>query len=315
MSKITKALEKAARERQRHGQHQDEMVTVTAKPITVAFAPMPAAGETVAPVTVKIDPHIVSAADPLSPISEQYRILRTNLQSLKGFAGAKTVVLTSAIHEEGKSVTAINLALTLAQQEGLKVLLIDADLRRSTIRRWLGIESERGLSTVLQDHLTLDHSVLRMESPALSVLPAGPHVERPAELLESNAMRRLLALLKTQYDVIIIDAPPILPVTDPSILGAQADGVLLVVRAGKTQRKVVEQAHELLKQSKAKILGSILTHVDHYVPGYYKYYHYYRNESKDGNGKAGHAARTTREITPAAEHQDSGVGQTGTLEG
>ena len=305
MSKITQALEKAARERQRHVEHKDteEIVTVTAKPILVPLAP-PSTGaaavdETAQPCSVKIDPHIVSAADPSSPISEQYRILRTNLQSLKGFVGAKTIVLTSAVHEEGKSVTSINLAITLAQQEGLKVLLVDADLRRSTIHHWLGVEGEHGLSTVLANGGSLNGSIVRLQSPPLSVLPAGPTPNRPAELLESTAMKRLLAMLKTQYDVIIIDAPPILPVTDPSILGAQADGVLLVVRAGKTQRKVVQQAHELLKQSKARILGSILTHVDHYVPGYYKYYHYYRY-TKDGNGKNG-GKRSTTDRTPDVE--------------
>ena len=302
MSKITQALEKAARERQRHleHKHQNEIVTVTAKSVLVPLAPpstsAAAVDETAPPSSVKIDPHIVSAADPSSPISEQYRILRTNLQSLKGFVGAKTIVLTSAVHEEGKSVTSINLAMTLAQQEGLKVLLIDADLRRSTIRHWLGVEGEHGLSTVLANGGSLNGNIVRLQSPPLSVLPAGPTPDQPAELLESTAMKRLLALLKTQYDVIIIDAPPILPVTDPGILGAQADGVLLVVRAGKTQRKVVQQAYELLKQSKARILGSILTHVDHYVPGYYKYYHYYRY-TKDGNGKNG-GGRSTTDHTP-----------------
>ena len=285
MSKITKALEKAARERLEH--RPPAYATTTPKTTELALAPLPAMATPEDAGTIHIDPHIVAATDHQSPIAEQYRILRTNLQSLKHFTGPRTLVLTSAVHEEGKSVTAINLALTLAQQEGLRVLLIDADLRRSTIHSWLGLDGTTGLSTVLSNGLDLDGAVVRLQSPPLAVLPAGPRHDRPAELLESNAMKRLLALLKTQYDVIIIDAPPILPVTDPGILGAQSDGVLLVVRAGKTQRTVVKQALELLKHSKAKILGSILTHVDYYIPGYYRYYHYYRYAPKDGNGHEG----------------------------
>ena len=274
MSKITQALEKAARERARERAAQP---TVTPKPTLLALEPSSVAAGLPPGVPVggiEIDPHIVSATDPQSPISEQYRILRTNLQSLKGFSGGKTLVITSAVHGEGKSVTSINLALTLAQQEQLKVLLIDADLRCSSVDRWLGLHSTKGLSTVLSDGLNMDGAVLKLQSPPLSVLPAGPRPERPAELLESSNMRRLLSMLRNQYDAIIIDAPPVLPVTDPGILGAIADGTLLVVRAGRTQRKVVRQAQELLRQTKAKLLGCVLTHVEYYIPGYSRYSRY-----------------------------------------
>lgn len=273
MSKITKALEKAARERTLRQQDQP---TVTGKPTSIPLT-RPALDDAAVAASVQIDPHIVSAADPSSPITEQYRILRTNLQSLKGFPGCRTLVITSAVHEEGKSVTAINLALTLAQQEGLRVLLLDGDLRRGSIHRWLGLEATQGLSTTLTNGLELNGTVVKLKAPPLSILPAGPPCDHPAELLESSAMKRLLGHLKSQFDVIIVDAPPILPVADPSILAAQADGVLLVIRAGRTQRRVVLQALGLLKQSKARLLGCILTHVEFYVPGYFRYYQYYRS--------------------------------------
>ena len=137
MSKITKALEKAARERLEHRQMIHP--TVTPKPVHVplavaAAAPAVQAHEAVVAPEAQIDAHIVSATDPQSPISEQYRILRTNLQSQKALGGgAKVLVITSAMHGEGKSVTSINLALALAQQEGLRVLLVDGDLRRGTV--------------------------------------------------------------------------------------------------------------------------------------------------------------------------------------
>lgn len=303
MSKITQALEKAARDRARERAAQP---TVTPKPTLLALEPSSVAAGLPAGIPVggiEIDPHIVSATDPQSPIAEQYRILRTNLQSLKGFAGAKALVVTSAVHGEGKSVTSINLALTLAQQEHLRVLLIDADLRCSSVDRWLGLGSTKGLSTVLSDGLNLDGAILKLQSPPLSVLPAGPHPERPAELLESSNMRRLLAMLRSQYDVIIIDAPPVLPVTDPGILGAMADGTLLVVRAGRTQRKVVRQAQELLRQTKAKLMGCVLTHVEYYIPGYARYYKYRYGEKSlaaDKNGASEKNGNGHEPIVPSA---------------
>jgi capsular exopolysaccharide synthesis family protein len=287
MSKITKALEKAARERI---QKLQEQPTVKAPAIEVAVQTSSRLGQISSAGRIHIDPHIVGATDPKSPIAEQYRILRTNLQSLKLRQGSsKVIVVTSAVHGEGKSVTTINLALTFARQENLKVVLVDADMRKSSIQRWLGLaESSHGLSTVLQHGGELNGSLIRLEDPPLAVLPAGPHPENPAELLESSAMKRLLATLKQEFDIILLDTPPVLPVADPGIAAAHADGVLMVVRAGKTQRKTVTQAQQLLTQMKANLLGSILTHVEYYLPGYYRYYHYYRygSSSKESNGKS-----------------------------
>ena len=297
MSKITKALEKAARERL---QRRQEQVTVTAKAATIALAPFPHLPEIATAGSIQVDPHIVSAVDPKSPIAEQYRILRTNLQSLRMRPGTRTIVVTSAVHGEGKSVTAINLALTLARQENLRVVLVDGDLRKGSIRTWLGLpETEEGLSTVLGRSGELNGSLLKLQDPPLAVLPSGPHPDDPSELLESSHMKRLLATLKTQFDVIVIDAPPVLPVADPGILAAQADGVLLVVRAGKTQRKTVTQAQALLAQMKATVLGCVLTHVEYYLPGYYRYYHEYRyGATKESNGKSGSKERVAEESTP-----------------
>lgn len=282
MSKITQALEKAARERLRRTQEQ---VTAPARPIVVPLvtsrlSEIASAGE------VRVDPHIVSAVDSKSPIAEQYRILRTNLQSLRLRQGPKVIVVTSAVNGEGKSVTAANLAFTLARQENLKVVLIDADMRKSTVHKWLGLgEHANGLSTILANGGEPDGSLVTLKEPSLTVLPAGAHPEHPPELLESLNMKRLLATLKARFDMVIIDAPPVLPVSDPGILAAQADGVLLVVRAGKTQRKTVLAAQELLKKMRANVLGCVLTHVEYDLPGYARYYHYYRESAKAGNSK------------------------------
>ena len=291
MSKITQALEKAARERL---QAKREPVIVPSAPVTV---PLLASSVHAAPFVesrigaiasagaVQVDAHIVSANDSASPIAEQYRILRTNLKSLNsGRSGLKVILLTSAVNGEGKSVTSINLALTFARQEHLRVVLVDADMRKSSVPRWLGLKDRKtGLSTVLRNGGELNGSLVSLQSPKLTILPAGPVADHPAELLESVAMKRLLATLKTQFDLIIIDAPPVLPVTDPGILASQADGVLLVVRAGKTQRKTVTEAREMLKKAKANLIGCVLTHVEHYLPGYARYYHDYRLAKENGN--------------------------------
>ncbi|PIQ84105.1 MAG: capsular biosynthesis protein [Candidatus Omnitrophica bacterium CG11_big_fil_rev_8_21_14_0_20_63_9] len=287
MSKITKALEKAARERLHKLQ---EHANVRSEAVEIPIETPSRISEAMAAGRVHIDPHIVAATDSSSPIAEQYRILRTNLQSLRLRPGPKTIVVTSSVHSEGKSVTSINLALTLARQENLRVVLVDADLRKGSINKWMGLgERAEGLSTALLRGGELNGSLLKLKDPALAVLPCGDYPEHPAELLESSSMKKVLAGLREQFDVIVIDAPPVLPVADPGILAAQADGVLLVVRAGKTQRKTVLQAQSLLRQMKANVLGCVLTHVEYYLPGYYRYYHQYRYgvvKDKDGNGKA-----------------------------
>jgi len=303
MSKITKALEKAARERL---QRQQEQATVNATTTSIAVEATSRLGDLTSFDHVDIDPHIVAATDPKSPIAEQYRILRTNLQSLRFRPGPKVLVVTSAIHGEGKSVTAINIALTLARQEKLRVVLVDADLRQASIHKWLGLakESSRaGLSTALMGTGELNGSLVRLKEPPLAVLPAGPHPDHPAELLESSNMKRLLATLKAQFDVVIVDAPPVLPVADPGILAAQTDGAILVVRAGKTQRKTVLQAQALLKQMKVNIVGCVLTHVEYYLPGYYRYYHYYRYGTKEGSGNE--ADVTVKEARPSTAARDN----------
>lgn len=288
MSKITRALEKAARERlQRAG----EQATTTAGALVVPVLPVTEAlpdrlGQIAFAGQVQIDPHIVSATDPQSPIAEQYRMLRTNFQSLRTKPAAKVIVVTSALHGEGKSVTAINLALSMARQEKLKVVLVDADMRRGSVPKWLGLGPRlEGLSTVLGREGELDGSLVQLQQPALTILPAGPHPDHPAELLESVALKRVLATLRTQFDFVVIDAPPVLPVADAGILAAQADGVLLVIRAGKTQRRMALQAHEHVKKMQARLLGCVLTHMEYYLPGRAKYYQYQRDGASGGNGK------------------------------
>lgn len=295
MSKITKALEKAARERL---QRLQERPTAKAESVEIPIDTSKTHGDIAAVGRLAIDPHIVAATDPHSPISEQYRILRTNLQSLRLQGGSKVIVVTSAVNSEGKSVTALNLALTLARQEQLRVVLVDADFRKSSVSNWLGLErGEEGLSNVLLRGGDLNGELVTLKEPPLAILMAGAHPEHPSELLESGSMKRLLATLKARFDMVIIDAPPVLPVADPGIIAAHADGVILVVRAGKTQRKTVVQAQALLKQMRANVLGCVLTHVEYYLPGYgYRYGYGYGVKEK----RASAASRSKKAQSPEA---------------
>ena len=324
MSKITKALEKAARERLRRQQLEAVVPAVSEtnpadelaqQQVVAAVAEKlretePAQARTassrskavVEPIrfsqNLHIDPHIIVAADPKSPISEQYRIVRTNLQSMKPLTDAKVLLVTSSVHGEGKSVSSLNLAISLAQQQGMKVLLIDADLRASSADQWLGIQSEKGLSTALAGEGSFDGLLVNLVEDKLWLLPAGPQPEHPAELLDSANMKRIVESARRQFDMVVIDSPPVLPVADPGILGRFVDGVILIVRSGKTQRGTVEKTKALLKQTKAKILGCLLTHAEFFSPGGYGYgygYGYYRyGSNKNGsNGSAAASKETT----------------------
>ena len=221
----------------------------------------------------KVDPRIITYFDPKSPISEQYKILRTNVLSLNKTKTNKVIVITSAISTEGKTVTTLNLAMTIAQSsQQPKVLVIDADMRRGRIARYLGLEQDVGLSDVLQGKATLDEAIFKINLENLNFMASGPVPENPAELLDSQKMKILLGDLKRQFDYIIIDTPPIIAVTDSGILGAQADGVIMVIQAGRTQRGIIKRASELLHQCHAKVLGHVLTNIEYHLPQYiYRY--------------------------------------------
>ncbi|MBU1932310.1 MAG: CpsD/CapB family tyrosine-protein kinase, partial [Candidatus Omnitrophica bacterium] len=222
-----------------------------------------------------IDPHVVAFSDPASPVSEQYKILRTNLMSLSSKTKPiKTIGITSAIHNEGKTITGLNLAITMAHDLNKKsILFMDADLRKSRVHKILGIENiEAGLSEYLQDSLSIDNILIKTGIENLTLLPAGKGPKNPAELLASYRMKETLSILKNNFDYIIIDTPPVIPVTDPGVLGSQIDGMILVIQAGRTQRNVVQHAKHLLDQAGVKVLGYIMTSVEYHLPQYlYRY--------------------------------------------
>ena len=261
MGKITDALKKAAEERLSRIERLDKKQEIRYEFVATKK------------VDSSIDPRIVAFHDPKSAVSEQYRVLRTNIQAINSKYPIKAITITSSVHSEGKTITAINLAISMAQDLNKKqVLLVDADLRRARISKYLGINSALGLADLITNGSNVDEALLNVGIDNITILPAGKPAHNPAELLGSTKMKNLISLLKEKYDYIIIDTPPIISVTDAGVLGANTDGVIMVVQANRTQKGVVEHGEGLLKQAQAKLLGYILTNVQYHIPGYiYRY--------------------------------------------
>ena len=225
----------------------------------------PAAAASSAPIYVPsamrgdVDAHLVPVADPRSEIADQYRTLRTNLLAVAKENNWKAFVVTSAVAGEGKSITAANLACSLAEQSDRKVVLLDADLRTPTQHTLLAVDNQRGLSDYLAGGSMLEMALQRSRLSNLWVLPAGRTPANPAELLAGKRLDDLVARLRRDYDYVVIDTPPVVTATDAAVLAPRADGTLLVVRMEQTQRDVVKHALELLKKARANVLGTVLT--------------------------------------------------------
>ncbi|GAB1230326.1 CpsD/CapB family tyrosine-protein kinase [Lactiplantibacillus plantarum] len=209
---------------------------------------------------------------PMSVVTEQVKTIRTNLNYAMVGKPLKTLMITSAIQGEGKSTVSSNLAVEYAKK-GLQVLLVDADLRRPTIHQTFAISNQRGVSSWLSGQLTDVNEAIYPVLDHLFVMPSGPKPPNPAELLASDRMTEFLTVATRKLDLVIVDAPPILPVTDARILAGQVDGTVLVVRQNFVEKVAVRQAVSALKNARAQLLGTILNDVDIKTHGYgYGYY-------------------------------------------
>ncbi|HEY4905381.1 MAG TPA: polysaccharide biosynthesis tyrosine autokinase [Candidatus Sulfotelmatobacter sp.] len=232
---------------------------------------------------------LVSQARPQSQMAESYRALRTSLLLSNLGAPPRVIMVTSALPQEGKSTTSINTAVVLAQK-GVRVLLIDADLRRPSIHKTLGMGPRSGLSNVLTGSITLQQAIaVSTVLPNLHILPAGTPPPNPAELLASNNMKEVLDELRGQYDHIVVDTPPTLSVTDAVVLSPRADAIVLVIRSGQTTKQSLRRARDILTQVNARVSGVLLNAVDLSSPDYYYYYEYkgkYSNYYRDGESSS-----------------------------
>jgi len=216
----------------------------------------------------------VTLVRPQSQMAESYRALRTSLLLSNLGAPPKVIMVTSARPQEGKTTTSINTAIVLAQK-GTRVLLMDADLRRPSIHKTLGMGPRSGLSNVLTGSATLQQTIVTSPIlPNLFIMPAGTPPPNPAELLASSNMRDLLAELRGLYDHIVIDTPPTLSVTDAVVLSPRADATILVIRSGQTTKQALRRARDILMQVNAHVAGVLLNAVDLTSPDYYYYYEY-----------------------------------------
>ena len=200
---------------------------------------------------------LITLTNPTSPVAEQYRTVRTNLQFSSTFhQQLKTLVVTSAGPAEGKSTTAANLAVVFANA-GSKVLLVDADMRKPTIYKIFKLNNMSGLSTLLSSEQSLDAVVQSTELSHLCVLTSGPKPPNPSELLHSDRMTQIIEAARNQYDFIIFDMPPVIAVTDAQIIASKVDGTLLVVREKITKKESLLKAHQLLNLVGAKMVGAV----------------------------------------------------------
>ena len=217
---------------------------------------------------------LVTASDLHSAGSQAYRKLRTHLLFSRQGAPLRTLMVTSPAAGEGKTTVAGNLATTFAQQS-LRVLLVDADLRRARAHGLMGVSRTPGLTEVLQGEVTLDESLQATVVENLQVLAAGRLVPHVSELLGGAAMGRLLREVQTRFDLVVLDTPPVLAAADAEILGAQADAVVMVVRAGQTERQNAQYAVQQLRAIGARIVGAVLNDPDQKISGDRRYAYYY----------------------------------------
>ncbi len=214
---------------------------------------------------------LITITDPLSPISEAFRTLRTNLEFSSLDKPIRTMLVTSAGPEEGKSTTLANLAVTIAQG-GKKVILVDCDLRRPVLHQIFGVSNGVGLTTMMVDEEAMKNPPLQeTDLPNLWLLPSGPLPPNPSELLGSHRMEEIIEVLLARSDMVLFDAPPVIAVTDAAVLASKVDGVLLVIKAGGTRRDHVQRAKDRLEKVNARLVGAVLNNVPLEV-GLHRYY-------------------------------------------
>lgn len=235
-----------------------------------------------------------------SAIAEAFRKLRTNLQFLAVDNPPRVIVLTSSAPSEGKSTTAVNLALAIAEAEN-SVVLVDGDLRRPSVSRYMDLVGSVGLSTVLSGGATLSEVLQETKFPNLTVLAAGPTPPNPSELLGSLVAKKTLNELRSRFDYVIVDSAPLLAVTDAAVLATHSDGALVMARFGETKRDQLSHAVRNLRDAGASVLGTVFTMVPTTGAGYYYSYKYnYNYNSSDTSEFSKSRATTDSSEAPSA---------------
>jgi capsular exopolysaccharide synthesis family protein len=246
---------------------------------------------------------LVAHYEPQSEIAEAYRALRTSILLSSAARPPQSIVVTSPLPQDGKTMTSINIAIVMAQQ-AKRVLLVDADLRRPSIHRAFQLRPEVGLSDVLSGGASASSAILPTRQRNLFILPSGSIPPQPSELLSAPLMQDLLRRWREDYDHIIIDSPPVLSVTDAVLMSVKADAVILVVRSGQTTTNAVRRARDLLTHVNANLLGVVLNAADltslgGYYSGSRSSAYYTDSKRKDGSNGNGRDADGDEQTTPA----------------
>lgn len=238
--------------------------------------------ETIEWDAARVDPAIVAFHDRSSAICEQYRSVRARLLTMNRNNVPQVIVITSAVPQEGKSVSTLNLSIVMAGGGEHNILLVDADLRRTSIARMLGIDMDgkKGLADLLSGGSTIDQVVLPTPFPNFKIIPAGcADTRNYAELIGSSTARAVLAELRQSFDYTFVDTPPVTTVSDVSMIAPFCDGAILVIEMRRTPEPTVQAAVRNLQTNNVKILGCILARYREERAGYYdRYYRYYRND-------------------------------------
>lgn len=205
--------------------------------------------------------NLITLTDPRSPAAEAYRRLRTNLEFASIDQPLRSVLVTAASADTDSSTTLANLAVSIAQA-GRQVILVDSDLRDPCLQDLFGVDNHQGLTTALRAPAA-DIALQPTGVAGLSILPAGPEPDIPADLVSSPVMQELIGLLEERADIVLFDSPPVVSVTDAAVIASKVDGVLLVVSAGHTSREQAQRAKALLEKVNARLIGAVLVNAPH----------------------------------------------------
>jgi capsular exopolysaccharide synthesis family protein len=237
------------------------------------------------------EPSVVTQHDPKSPVSEAYRSLRTNFQFATLKHEPRTLMVTSSVPAEGKTTTAVNFAVTMADL-GRRVVLVDTDLRRPNVHHVLRMQREKGLADVLRGQASLPEVVRATKTPNLWMISSGRVPPNPSELIGGDGMAKVMEALRGQFDLVVCDAPSTLVVTDPVVLATQVESVLLVIAANRAGRETIQRAVKVLESTNTPIAGVVLNGIKATARHYYYYYYYYDERSRE--------RRRSQAVIPAA---------------
>jgi len=221
---------------------------------------------------------IIEYFDPESAESTEFRRVLYNLNGIQSGGNKKAVLITSAMLSEGKSIISAYLAMTSARFKNRKTLLVDFDLRRPMVHKLFDVPLENGISDILAKGIASRNVIKKTAIDNLDLLTAGKIMPNPSELFNGPSIHRIIEEMKFYYELILVDSPPLLPVMDPMLLLEELDGVILVIKAGSTQKEIVARARDLLASQKNKVAGVVINNLDQTLPYHYNYdyygYHY-----------------------------------------